>query len=171
MKRLFEISRSGRAYSARLMVVTLIVMSLLLIGCAGATHTQWAVFKADDVVKKNFETYQVNPAYNYYYSGPDAAPIAVISVKKELRLEPSDLWKTVDTPAMLTELIKGMEYRLRGLNQYAWGFDIIDRQKQQIGTWYSVPIATTSAYEKADGSVVIYTPDMETYLKMEKEKN
>jgi hypothetical protein len=61
-----------------------------------------------------------------------------------------------------------MEYRLRGLNQYAWGFDIIDRKNNPIGVWYSIPMATTSVYEKDDGSVIIYTPDLETYLKMER---
>jgi hypothetical protein len=168
MKRLYEISGAGRKYFARLAGVALIVMGLLLVGCAAMTHMQGDAFKASNDVKKNFESYQVNPAYNYYYSGPDAAPIAILGVKKELRLEPADLWKTVDTPAMLKDLVTGMEYRLRGLNQYAWGFDIFNRQNKQIGIWYSVPIATTSVYEKDDGSVIIYTPDMETYIKMER---
>ena len=161
MKQLYGIS----GYRRKCFV--LIVMSLLLVGCSGMTHMQWAMFKASDDVKKNFETFQVNPAYNYYYSGPDAAPIAILGVKKELSLEPADLWKTVNTPAVLEDLVKGMEYRLRGLNQYAWGFDIIDRKNNHIGVWYSIPIATTSVYEK-DDTVVIYTPDMETYLKLEK---
>jgi hypothetical protein len=169
MKRLYGISGgSGRTYFARLAVVTLIVTGLLLAGCSGISLS--AMFKASDDVKKSFENYQVNPAYNYYYSGPDAAPIAVIGVKKELRLEPADLWKTVNSPAMFKELIVGMDYRLRGLNQYPWGFNIIDRQGKVIGTWYSLAIATTSVFEKNDGSVVIYTPDMETYLKIEKDR-
>ena len=142
---------------------------VLLSGCGGMTLQKWAMFKSDDDVKMSFESYTLNPAYNYYYSGPDAGAIAVLGVKKDLILEPADFWKPITSPEQLKDVVVGMEYRLRGLNQYAWGFDIIDRENTKIGIWYSIPKATTRAHEKGNSVVAIYTPDAETYIKMEKD--
>jgi len=171
MRRIYQLS--GKSNRKWLLAVgsALIAMSFILAGCSTMAYAQWALFKASDDVKKSFESYTLNPAYQYYYSGPDAHPIAVLGVKKDLILEPADLWKPIKTAAQLKEHIVGMEYRLRGLNQYAWGFNIIGAKKQLIGIWYSIPVATTSVVEKGGGVVVIYTPDIETYMKLERESH
>jgi hypothetical protein len=149
--------------------ITLVAMVVLLAGCGGMALQKWAMFKSNDDVKKGFESYTLNPAYTYYYSGPDAHPIAILGVKKDLILEPADLWKPIKSPEQLKEAVVGMEYYLRGLNHYAWGFDIIDRQNNKIGIWYSIPLATTTTLEKGNGVVAIYTPDIETYMRLERD--
>jgi hypothetical protein len=149
--------------------IALLMTGVLLTGCSAAAFQKWAMFKASDDAKKSFESYTLNPAYKYYYSGPDAGPIALLGVKKELILEPADFWKPIKSPMELKQAVVDMESRLRGLNQYAWGFDIVDRQNNKIGIWYSIPKATTTVLEKNKGVVVIYTPDIETYIKMEKD--
>lgn len=150
-------------------VIALLTTAILLNGCAGTALQKWAMFNASDDAKKSFESYILNPAYKYFYSGPDAHPIALLGVRKDLILEPADFWKPIKSPMDLKQVVIGMESRLRGLNQYAWGFDIINRQNNKIGIWYSIPKATTTVLEKDNGVVVIYTPDIETYMKMDKD--
>ncbi len=147
----------------------LVIAGILLTGCGAMKYQNWGVFKASDDARNSFESYTFDPAYNYYSSGPDAHPIAVLGIKKGLRLEPADLWKKVKKPEQLKDMITGMESYLRSMNHPAWGFTIVDKNNQQIGIWYSIPKATTAVIEKSDGSVVIYTPDIETYMKLEKE--
>jgi hypothetical protein len=147
----------------------LVIAGMLLAGCSTLKYQNWGMFKASDDARNSFESYHFDPAYNYYSSGPDAHPIAVLGIKKELRLEPADLWKRVKKPEQLKDMITGMESYLRTMNHPAWGFAIIDKNNQQIGIWYSIPKATTAVIQKNDGSVVIYTPDIETYMKLEKE--
>jgi hypothetical protein len=147
----------------------LVMAGLLLTGCSTMKAQNWGTFKASDDVRNIFESYTIDPAYNYYYSGSYAHPIAVMGVKRGLRFEPADLWKRVKNPEQLKDMITGMESYLRTLNHPAWGFAILDKNHQQIGIWYSIPKATTAVVEKNDGSVIIYTPDIETYMKLERE--
>jgi hypothetical protein len=147
----------------------LVMAGMLLAGCGAMKYQNWGMFKASDEARSSFESYTFDPAYNYYSSGPDAHPIAVLGIKKGLQLEPADLWKRVKKPEQLKDMIAGMESYLRSMNHPAWGFTIVDKNNQQIGIWYSIPKATTAVIEKTDGSIVIYTPDIETYMKLEKE--
>jgi len=147
----------------------LLMAGLLLSGCSTMNAHNWGMFRASDDARHSFESYTIDPAYKYYYSGSDAHPIAVLGIKKGLRLEPADLWKRVRNPEQLKDMVTGMESYLRTLNHSAWGFAIFDKNNQQIGIWYSIPKATTAVIEKNDGSIVIYTPDIETYMKLERE--
>ena len=114
-----------------------------------------------------FEKYQVNPNYNYYISGSDVYPNAIIGLDKALTLE-SDLWKQVEiTPKKLRELVQDMQSKVRDLswNLVLHGFAMFDDNGIQIGVWYSIPGAKTSLSMKDDHTVIIITPNIDTYLK------
>jgi len=104
-------------------------------GCAGTGKQKGLVYNAN--VKKAFETYQISPNHAYYYSGPDAAPNAVIGIQKEYLLK-SEFWKPVELTQKL--LKKWLDYRgpRDGFDLTNNGSDIMAPDGRQIGIWYSV---------------------------------
>ena len=99
---------------------------------------------------RDLETYQVNPNYNYYFSGSDIRPNAIIGVDKGLTVEPA-LWEKVEvTPKKFRELVMGMSSGLDSmLGESFSGFALFDDKGKQIGVWYSLPDASNIAsYER-----------------------
>ena len=114
-----------------------------------------------------FNTYQINPNYNYFISGSDAHPNVILGLDKAYKLEP-DLWKPVEmTPQKFRELVIDTENYVRSLNikLSLKGFAVFDDKGKQIGIWYSILSATTRVMMKDDSTVVINTPAVNTYLK------
>ncbi len=114
-----------------------------------------------------FETYQINPNYNYYISGSDVYPHVIIGLDKFYNIEP-DLWKHIDmTPHKLRELVLDMEQKIRHLNMTLTlhGFALRDDRGKQIGIWYSILGATTSLWMKDERTVIIITPPLDTYYR------
>ena len=70
----------------------------------------------DGRVMQAFDKFQVNPNYNYFYSGSEVYPNAVIGLDKAYTLE-SHLWKKVDmTPAKLREIVTFMKNKAATVN-------------------------------------------------------
>lgn len=129
--------------------------------------THWGRFTAAADATGMFESCELNACYDYYYSGPEACPTALLGLAKELRIEP-DLWKPVgDAQQRLRELVTGMQSKLREHNTSPWGFAIEDEQGRRIGIWYSLPEATTVVRIRDHQTVEIHTPPIDTYLKRE----
>ncbi|MCG6536342.1 MAG: hypothetical protein L7F78_16975 [Syntrophales bacterium LBB04] len=126
---------------------------------------------ADGRVMAAFEKFQVNPNYNYFYSGSEVYPNAVIGLDKSYTLE-TDLWKKIDmTPAKLREIVTFMKDKAAtvSLTTSLHGFAILDDKGKQIGVWYSIIKATTksSVRMKDSKTVLIDTPDINTWLQFE----
>jgi hypothetical protein len=142
----------------------------LLAGCKTLASIKSGQFVARGEVRKAFEEGQVNPAYMYYYSGSDAHPIAILGVDKTVKFDTGGLWKPIKNPSEnLPPLVKGMDDRVLGLMQVTWGYSLLDDTGKQIGVWYSIPSGTTAVIVREDGTVMIYTPPIDTYLKLERE--
>jgi hypothetical protein len=154
---------------ARFIYCVMCIMLFLASGCTGSLSKNYGRITPDSHVTMAFETYQINPNYNYYISGSAIYPHAIIGLDKALTLEP-DLWKPVEiTPEKLRELIEDMKLKVVGLkwNLILHGFVMFDEKGKQIGVWYSLPATTTSLRMKDDHTVIIITPDMDTYLRYE----
>jgi hypothetical protein len=126
---------------------------------------------AEGRVMEAFDKFQVNPNYDYFYSGSEVYPSAVMGLDKSYTLE-SDLWKKVDmTPAKLREIVMSMKDKAATVNFTAslHGFVILDDKGKQIGVWYSILKATTnsSVRMKDSKTVLIDTPDINTWLQFE----
>ena len=138
-------------------------------GCGSVLFKNYGRITPDLGVKDSFEKYQVKPDYNYYISGSDVYPSAIIGLDKAYKLEP-DLWKHVEmTPQKLRELVEYMRDKVTftSWGQVPYGFAMFDDKGKQIGVWYSVLEAKTSLKVKEDHTVEIITPDIDTYLKDE----
>jgi hypothetical protein len=154
-------------------VTTFFIMVVLVLlpsaGCTGSLFKNYGSIVPDRAVTNAFEQYQVNPKYNYYISGSEVYPNAIIGLDKAYALEP-DLWKPVEmTPQKLRELVQYMHDKVStitfGLSLH--GFAMFDDKGKQIGVWYSILEAKTSLKMKDERTVEIITPDIDTYLKYE----
>ncbi|MEN6623146.1 MAG: hypothetical protein ABFD50_16565 [Smithella sp.] len=127
----------------------------------------WGQIVPDSEIKKQFETYQVKPNLNYYISGSDVYPNAILGLQKEYTLI-STLWKKVElTPAALRTIVTDMKFRALNINQSQFGFVVLDNRGKQIGIWYSLLSATAPVRMKENKEVIIYTPDIDTYERYE----
>jgi len=147
-------------------IITVICVFLILssFGCASLHSGSYGKITPDQKVTQGFENYQVNPDLNYYISGSDAYPHAIIGIDKNHTLK-SELWKKREfTPETLKNLVEDMKFRVMEFYETPNGFDILDRDGNDIGDWYSIFSATTTV-KTEDHSVMIITPDIDTYEK------
>lgn len=147
--------------------VICILIVLPSVGYASSLFKNRGKIIPDGNVTKMFEMYQVNSNYNYYISGSDIYPNAILGLDKAYNLEP-DLWKRVDmAPQKLRELVTDMQSKVRSVNirLSLKGFALLDDKGKQIGIWYSIITATTSLRMKDDRTVVIITPEIDTYFR------
>lgn len=158
-----------RGRSAKACVILCTCALLGIVGCAGILHGKFGSIVPREDAERLFETFQIDPHLNYYYSGSDVYPNALIGLNKSYILE-SDLWKKVDmTPDLLKEFVKNMQTKALTLGQSQHGFAILDEKGNQIGIWYSLLNARTVVQMKERNRVVIYTPDIDTYFKHERD--
>lgn len=114
----------------------LLVAVVFMASCAGTVT--YGKFVHNDDVKKAFETYQLPANHTYFYSGPDAFPVAVIGIQNDYHLE-SKYWKPVDLT--VTQLKRWLEMGGRSRDGYYLnknGAALLTPDGGQIGIWYAV---------------------------------
>jgi hypothetical protein len=154
-------------YGKILLCIMLCIAFLSCSASRGMLVKNWGKIMPNDQVKKDFESYQVSPDMNYFISGSDVYPNAILGLDKAYILD-STLWKKVDlNQASLKELVTYMKNRAIGFGQFQFGFAVLDDQGKQIGVWYSLLSASTGVKMKGDNKVMIYTPDQNTYERFE----
>ncbi len=144
-----------------------ILIIFLSSACTGSLFRNYGRITPDTAVKSDFERYQINSNYNYYISGSEVYPLAIIGLDKAYNLE-SDLWKPVDMrPEKMREIVQDMRNKVEFIKwgQVPYGFAISDDKGKQLGVWYSVLGVKTSIKVTGDHTVEIITPDIDTYLK------
>ena len=101
---------------------------------------------------------------NYYYSGADAYPNAIIGLKKMYELD-NDLWKPIEPDNKIFKgYVRGLQYKAREYSMLQSGFAIRDHQGKSIGIWYSVFTVKIMLVKMGTGNkVVIYTPEPDVY--------
>ncbi|PKN76701.1 MAG: hypothetical protein CVU52_03635 [Deltaproteobacteria bacterium HGW-Deltaproteobacteria-10] len=150
-----------------------IISCAALISCAAgntALTKNWGKIVPDNEAKKYFETYQVSSEFNYYISGSDVYPNAILGLNKAYILD-TTLWKKIEpTETILQVMVTDMQARVISSGHSQFGFVVLDNRGKQIGIWYSILFATAPVQIKEDMKVIIYTPDPDTYEKMETRK-
>ena len=135
-------------------------MACFLVSCA---FSHYGNIAPDEAVTKAFESYQMAPDMNYYYSGSDVIPNAVVGLKKEYTIEP-DLWKPITDPKAFRDMVDEMKRRaMRVVTDQFFGFTIRDDNGNPIGVWYSLLRARTYVEMGKDKTVVIKTPPLLLY--------
>ncbi len=112
-----------------------------------------------------FEKGIIRPDYNYYYSGAEAYPNAIIGLDRRYLLT-NNLWQKVQlTPATLKDWLDYMRLKAVQSRQSLHGFNILDAQGNRIGIWISVLDAIPGIQIKMqpDNGVWIDTPPQDPY--------
>ena len=138
-------------------ICCLVLFIVLIPGCQplGTDYT----FRRDGEITSSFEESIILPGYNYFFYGPEAEPLAVLGVRKEINFMPG-LWKKVElTEKKLTDWVEIIDNRHRGVYGVYHGSRIIDKNGKEIGVWYSLFDRTTVRTNPDGGSISIYTPD------------
>jgi len=110
-----------------------------------------------------YECFRVDPNLNYYISGSDTYPNAIIGIDKTWTLE-SDLWKKKDLIAQsMKELVQNMQSKSMEQFSMLHGFDIFDNRGRKIGNWFSIMGLTMIVEIAGERRVIVYTPPIDTY--------
>lgn len=106
-----------------------------------------------------FESQRPAPDLDYWFSGPESHPVALIGVEKRFRFDSAEHWMRVKPgEESLKPLIAGMQSKAMQRNLNLRGFEMVDQRGERIGEWYSV--AGIQAVIKRTGidSVEIFPP-------------
>jgi hypothetical protein len=102
-----------------------------------------------------FETFRIDPEKEYYISGSDVYPNAIIGI---------DLWKKRNLTAEgMKELVGNMRSRAMEHLTSLQGFDILDDRGAKIGDWFSLPGMSIVIWMKGEDRVSISTPPLDVY--------
>ena len=110
-----------------------------------------------------YECFSVDPGLNYYISGSDTYPNAIIGIDKTWTLG-SDLWKKKDFVFQsMKELVQNMQSKSAEQMLTLHGFDIFDNRGRKIGDWFSIMGLTMTVEITGERRVIVYTPPIDTY--------
>jgi hypothetical protein len=151
-----------------LVLILLLLLGLNLAACSGSLFRNYGRILPSEEVDRDIEACVVRPEIRYYTSGSDLYPNAMIGLHRDYRLDRDTLWKEVTmTPVKLREVIGFMKAKAFEFRQFPHGFDLLDPEGKKIGFWYSIFTARTFLRFEEDGTVMILTPELETFLKLE----
>ena len=109
----------------------------------------------------DFQSSRMVPDHDYWFSGPESYPIAVIGVEKRFRFDSAGRWVRVNGEEALKRLVTGMQSRALQMNRNLSGFEIVDQRGERIGAWYSAPGIQAVIKRTGIDSVEIFPPSAE----------
>jgi hypothetical protein len=143
-----------------LLVIGLAILGGLILFFSGRLRERYGALQASEAVTRAYEQYQLHPGLNYYISGPDVYPHAVIGIDRSLILD-SDLWKQRNfDPETFRETVRNMQSMALSTMQMLHGFEIVDQQGRRVGTWFSVLDVRTTIKMLKDNRVRVDPPPL-----------
>jgi hypothetical protein len=142
----------------------LAVAVALTAGCAGLTAGRLGSLRLSSAAAQAFESATVLPDHNYFYSGPDMKPFAIIAIHEDYALE-TKRWKPVQvTPKLLKDWIDQLTgYLGYGLRTY--GSEIVGPEGEYIGIWYSKKENSTTVRLLEGNRVMVYPPNVSSTVR------
>jgi hypothetical protein len=119
----------------------------------------YGMLKPSKDITAAFESHRQVPDLDYWFSGPESQPIAIIGVERRFRFDSEDHWMRVSAgEEPLKKLIAGMQSRALQINQNLRGFEMLDRRGERIGEWYSAVGGQAVIKRTGIDSVEIWPP-------------
>ncbi len=141
-------------------VIALISLAILIFA---RRQAQFGRLRMSHEATEAYRTSKVEPHMNYFISGAEDTPNAVIGLYADWTLE-SDLWKKRELdPERMKALVEGMQHKALERNLSLHGFNIVDNGGRKIGTWFSVMGIDATVRVKDDRHLVLDSPPQDTY--------
>ncbi len=142
------------------LVITVIVLIILAIW---RSRVRYGKIRPSRDVTAAYGRFRVDPNLNYYISGSDVYPNAIIGIDKAWTLE-SDLWKKKDLNSQnMKELVQNMRAKSEERTLTLHGFDIFDNRGRKIGDWFSIMGVIMTVEITGEKKVIVHTPPVDTY--------
>ncbi len=145
----------------------LLVACLSTMACSGQLFRNFGRIDLNGETTRAFENYSIETNFRYYISGSDTYPNAIIGLRRDYRIDGKALWKEVEmSPKAMRTIVDNMKEKTSNRLLFLYGFELLDPKGKPIGVWYSIQTARTCLQIKADGTVRLDTPDLDTYEQM-----
>ena len=132
-----------------------LIVALMILILAGCSTPLVGRLQSSPEITEVFKSNRILPNHQYYVSGFQRIPYAIIAVDNNYQLR-SSRWKPIDMDAAaLNQLIYRMEH-VYSISPK--GALILDHEGNQLGIWYSSRIQTKVKREK-DNQIVVVSPD------------
>jgi hypothetical protein len=140
-------------------MISICALLIVLQACSAERANLSGRINSSQEVTWLFETYTVLPDHNYYYSGPDGKPDAIIGIDKQYILD-TKLWKPVDlTPEQLKKWMNFILDSIGFVPIKIFGAHILNPSGQRVGVWYS-PWAPSTVIMGTDNHISVYPPNI-----------
>ncbi len=117
-------------------IIGLLAIGVLISSCTSSSGN-YTNLHHDRQVTQMFENLEVNPEYQYFYTGSESLPRTIVGISKKYNLS-SKFWHPVDlTPKQLNKWIFGQSYRIIK-NARLYGSNIIGPKNEFVGIYYSL---------------------------------
>ena len=136
-------------------IFLVVVVAGLFVGCA--TSGNYGTLQRSQELNQKFLNSEVLPDYNYYISGGDVRPNAILGIYKDYQLV-SKLWEPVQiSSAQLERFIQAIDPEsYRGPVGYYAAY-ILGPGGKTVGIWYSIQNTTTIKF-LGGNKIEVYTP-------------
>jgi hypothetical protein len=144
----------------------LLVVIALLVGFivffVSRSGENYGMLKPSDAATGHFQSGQPLPELDYWFSGPESHPRALIGVERRLRFDSAKHWMKVDAgEGSLKRLADGMTSKALQFNRNLRGFEMVDHRGERVGEWYSEVGIQAVIKRTGIDSVEIYPPSLE----------
>lgn len=143
----------------------LIVVIALFIGFivffVSRSGENYGMLKPSEEATSHYQSCRLVPDHDYWFSGPESSPLAIIGVERRFRFDTAGHWMRVDGEEAMKRLVTGMQSRALKMNRNLGGFEMVDQRGERIGEWYSAPGIQAVIKRTGIDSVEIYPPSTE----------
>lgn len=121
----------------------------------------YGMLKPSTAATAHYQSSLLLPDHDYWFSGPESYPVAVIGVDRRFRFDTAGRWVRVSGEDALKRLVAGMQSRALQMNRNLGGFEMVDQRGERIGDWYSAPGIQAVIKRTGIDSVEIFPPSTE----------
>ena len=134
---------------------TCIALVFVFSGCAA----NYGSFKVDAEVAQTIRSGERQEGYQYYYSGRETMPYAIIGVDRQYTVS-SPYWTAFSPPA---QQLKLMSRNIFGKNRsQPYGAQILAPDGQVVGVWYAILIDRTVRVDTENRTVDVFFKNPES---------
>jgi hypothetical protein len=132
--------------------IILLVFFAVIAGCAGS----YGKLVSNPVIMDQYQTGTLSDDYQFYYSGREGLPYAVVGIDKTYQFN-ARLWFKIDSMDQVYKKISNLSdlhpdaSRMRAA-------DILDHNGKRIGVWFSYYYYTPVRINSETGVVEIFNP-------------